>query len=732
MYVFSPRRGSLFEPAARPDGAGAPHVRERLLPGLVGAICLVVLTLSTVPALGARPAFTPLVDDGTPPAGDSKEASAGPEGANDASATTQPGGDAASADALPEFDATDLDDIELLDLDVAAVVTAARQEQKINEVPYAVTVITGEDIRRSGAFSVPDALRLAAGVDVGDLSSGTVAVSPRGFHGFLSRQVLVLVDGRQIYDSLFGGTLWNSWPVQLEDIERIEVIRGPGGVTWGANAMNGVVNIITKEPAADTGLTWTFSGGSRGWNREHFDYGFSEDRLQLRISGEFEGHDGFPRGGSPLFPLDDDFKVGRINLKAVYRPSDRDTLTVGAGHALVDGGMSLAPLTGIGAAKNPFSQASYLQFRWSHETADQRQTDLTAYVNEFAGSSGTKFLDYRFQQYALQLSYAFDAGEAHRIRLGLDTRADVLDTSYAQPFLLTEDFLSTGIIGLYIQDEWQLAPRWRLDLGARVDYEFYGGFQPSARAALSYDISENQVCFAAVSRAFQMPSVGLRHLNIPGFNGVLRATASQDVSPESVIAYELGYRGTHFDRLHTSASLFWHEYDDLTTLSARLGPPGLGRFHLDNRARASLCGVELEATCNVTDCLTLLGNYTYQRFDWRAAVPYFDKELMSPPRHKLMLGARYDLTDDWHLSAHAYYVDDVYGPEPSFPFVARSIDDYWRLDLRVEHEFWDDRAALALGVRNLLDDHHPEGTSLFLNNAEVPRIFYAELRLDFK
>ena len=158
----------------------------------------------------------------------------------------------------------EIEDIDLLDIEIPVVVTASRREQSVNTLPYAVSIITAEDIRRFGARSVPDALRLATGVDVAELSFGSAGVSPRGMHGFISRQVLVLVDGRQIYDSWFGGAVWSSWPFQLEDIARIEVIRGPAGVTWGANAVHGAINIITKDPRDQRGLTFSASGGSRG------------------------------------------------------------------------------------------------------------------------------------------------------------------------------------------------------------------------------------------------------------------------------------------------------------------------------------------------------------------------------------------------------------------------------------------------------------------------------------
>ncbi|MHC4698851.1 MAG: TonB-dependent receptor plug domain-containing protein [Planctomycetota bacterium] len=624
----------------------------------------------------------------------------------------------------------DLEDLDLLELEIPVVVTAARREQKINTVPYAVSIITAEDIRRSGARSIPDALRLVPGVDVADLSAANAAVSPRGFHGFVARQVLVLVDGRQIFDSLFGGTLWGSWPFLLEDIERIEVIRGPGGVAWGANAVNGVINIITKDPTDQVGLTLTSSGGSRGSFKQYIGYGIQQDeRLRLRISGEYEAHDGFRKGGSILRSLDDEYKTGRIALHALFDIGPEDSLTLSAGSALVDGGYPPTPLAGLGLRRNSRSRASFVMGTWSHETGHDERFEVTAYVNEFEASPGLPAIDYRYQQIALQFGHTFRPAEAHRLTWGVDTRVDLLDATNADPFMLSKDFVSTAIIGVYLQDEWQFAPKWTLDLGARIDYEFYGGFQPSARAAFAYTLTRDSMIYGAVSRAFQMPPAGLRFLDIPLLNGIAHAKGNRDVEVESVVAYELGYRGRFFDRLDTNLNLFWHELDDVTTLSPMLGPPGLIRMDLDNRAGASIYGAEVDAKLVATKKLTLLANYTYQRLDWRSSSPLHEKDAITPPEHKFMLGARYSPTDDLHLSGHLYYVDDVEAPLPSNPFSLRDIDSYFRLDLNAEYDFADDRASIAVGVRNLLDSSHYEGGTLFLNDAEVPRMIYAELRI---
>ncbi len=625
-----------------------------------------------------------------------------------------------------------LDDVDLLELDVPVVVTASRREQKITAVPHAISIITQEDIRRSGARSIPDALRLVPGVDVSDLAYGSAAVSPRGFQGFVSRQLLVLVDGRQIYDSLFGGTLWHNWPFQLEDIERIEVIRGPGGVTWGANAVFGVINIITKDPADQLGLTLTAGGGSRGTYKEHTGYAWADDKLRLRVSGEYEASDGFRSGGSILRGLEDDYKAGRTGVHAIYEHGPNDTFTVSGGNSLVDGGFPPTPMAGLGWTRNAGSQASFLLGKWTHAGDNDSQYEVTGYVNDFQASPGVPQIDYRYQQLALQFGHTFKLREAHTVAWGIDTRADLLDASNSDPFMLTKSFVSTGIVGVYLQDEWRLAPKWALTVGGRMDYEFYGGFLPSARAALSYDLSDNSMLYGAVSRAVQLPPAALRFLDIPLLNGLVRVTGERDVDEAALLAYEVGYRGKPLDRLETNLNLFWNSYNDLTTITPTLGPPGLVNVDFDNRGSSGGYGVELDGKYRATDRLTLLGHYTYQHLEWKSHVPYEDTDATTPPQHKFMVGARYSATDDLHLSSHLYYVDAVKTPNSAFMFVPRHVDPYFRLDLLAEYEFWNDRASVSVGVRNLLDDDHFEAGTLFLNNAEVPRMVFAELRLSFK
>ena len=617
-------------------------------------------------------------------------------------------------------------------MEVPVVVTAGRREQKITTVPYAVSVITAKDIRQSGARSIPDALRLAPGVDVAELTFSTYAVCPRGFHGAVGGKVLVLVDGRQIFDSVFGGTLWGNWPFQLEDIARIEVIRGPAGVTWGANTANGVINIITKDPADQLGFTLTTGGGSRGTHKEHLGYAFQEGKLRVRVSGEYEGSDGFRRGGSILRNLEDDYKGGRMGVHAVYETGPNDTFTVSAGSALVDGGFPTVPLAIVDRRRNPGSQANFVLGKWFHRVNPTNNVELTAYFNDFQISPGIAAIDYRYQQFALQFNQTVRRNDAHVITWGIDSRVDLADASNSDPFMLSKDFVSTAIIGLYLQDEWRFAPQWTLSLGGRVDYEFYGGFQPSGRASLAYELADNAFLYGAVSRAFQMPPAADRFLDIPMFGGLAHITCPQSLDAQPLVAYELGYRGRPLDRLETTLNFFWNEHNDLVAFRPCLGPPGLIQFRLDAPASATIYGLELDAKWAVNDQFTLLGNYTFQQLHWRSSRPMTADDYMTPPEHKFMLGARYSPTDDLHLSSHLYYVDAVQAPNPSNPLASRHVDPHFRLDLRAEHEFWDDRASFAVGVSNLLDSGHYEGGTMFLNDAEVPRMIFAEFRVTLK
>lgn len=294
----------------------------------------------------------------TPTRAEEPETTGSSDISNSPGTAEDPPADSPDDDAMEESEGEGSEDaIDLYELDVPIMVSVNRRKENIKTLPYAATVITAEDIRRAGARTVPDALRLAPGVDVSDLTSGTSAVSVRGMHGLLANTVLVLVDGRQIFDPMFGGTLWGNWPFQLEDIDRIEVIRGPAGVAWGANAATGIINIVTKDPNDQIGLTTTAGGGSRGWNKEHVGYGFKEDNLRMRVSTEYEATDGFRNGVSILGPFDDEYKGGRVGARGIWTPTKDDEVSFSFGNHILEGGVTPTPLA-LGGYRTSSSNAT--------------------------------------------------------------------------------------------------------------------------------------------------------------------------------------------------------------------------------------------------------------------------------------------------------------------------------------------------------------------------------------
>jgi iron complex outermembrane receptor protein len=626
-----------------------------------------------------------------------------------------------------EDEAYELDSIALYDLEVPTVFSAARREERLDTVPYAMSVITAEDMRAAGVLRVPEALRLVPGVDVAALGMTNYAVSPRGLHGYISNLTLVLIDGRQIYDSLFGGTIWEAWNLPVDNIERIEVIRGPAGATWGTNAVNGVINIITKDPRGEDGLTYIQQGGLRGFHREQISYSWSDEKLAYRVTGEYESHDGVVRGGSLITPLDDFGWSTRGSFRLDYQANETDQWQFTGGHHSGQNGQTAT--TAFFNQLTPYTRGSYLTLNWTRQVDVDNQISFFGYINDFAVSNGLPSVDYAYQQYALQFSHSCKSVDNQYFTWGIDTRLDQFDGSNADPFITDEAIIQSGIISIYAHNEWQVSDSWRLDLGGRVDYDSYFGFQWSGRTAMRYQIDERSSVYGAISRAYQSAPAAVRNLNLPIANPFVYLTVDQDVVSTDLLAYEIGYHTQPNEKFELGITPYWHEYDNISTNGLAAPPPG--PIHLKNRttAEASLYGVEVDARYRLSDNTLLLGNYTYQDVYWRSKSNFIDSDYIRPPRHKFMTGVRNSPIENLHLSAHLYFTDCTSAADGADLIKPLRIDKVFRLDLRAEYEFWNDRAALAVGVQNLLDNHHYEGSTSFLNSSEVPRMVYAELRL---
>ncbi|HUU11674.1 MAG TPA: TonB-dependent receptor, partial [Phycisphaerae bacterium] len=393
----------------------------------------------------------------------------------------------------------------LLWQEIPTVISASRHEEPASRAPNAVSIITREQIHASGMMSLGDLLRLAVGVDVGQIDAWNYAIGVRGLHGRWSNNTLVLMDGRSIYDPMFGGVMWGTQPVLLEDIERIEVVRGPGGAAWGANAANGVINIITKKPGETPGGFLSQTLTSRLDSLTYMRYGLTAGKLDLRLSA---GYDSMPEIGVREGPGNHDFlRLPRANLRSTYHFDEERSLDIDAGY--VDGVLgNVEGPPGTFAGARWFPQSHYLRTRFTH----QKAPDDLWYVQYFLNrdtldlSQGGPWI--RYTQHDVEVQRVQPAGDRHVLTYGGNLRLDYLDNHgpsvLTGPAVIQFDNRSTRNVqtGLFVQDHIRLNDQWSVVAGARADRNSYTGWEWAGRGSLLYHPVQEHTFRVSAARAF--------------------------------------------------------------------------------------------------------------------------------------------------------------------------------------------------------------------------------------
>jgi iron complex outermembrane recepter protein len=440
----------------------------------------------------------------------------------------------------------DLAELSLEDLMNVRVTSAAKKEQALSQTPAAVYVITGEDMRRSGITTLPDALRLAPGVDVAQLSSDTWAVSIRGFNGLHSNKLLVLIDGRSVYSSVFSGVLWNKEDLMLEDVERIEVIRGPGAALWGANAVNGVINIITKSAHETQGGLLTLGGGMYDRGLGQARYGSSDGHnLDYRLYGKYFNRNSL--GGVANVYQGSGWDMTRGGFRADWNPATHDTLIAeGSIYRGETGELAyqiIPPMAFLGPAPLVDSNGGDLLLRWKHTLAGGAEMAWQAYYDRthqgnFVFGQNENVFDLDFQHH-VPLAGRHDViwGGGFRSTQVRSTQAN-FTTASIQPDT------DLHLFSAFVQDEIALVPqRLWVTAGSRFEHNDYTGWEVQPSLRLLYKLQPHQ----AVSRAVRTPSVYEESIQMPvplapGVPIPATLVGNPNLSSESLLAYELGYR----------------------------------------------------------------------------------------------------------------------------------------------------------------------------------------------
>jgi len=588
---------------------------------------------------------------------------------------------------------TDLTEMSLADLLNVEVTSVSRKPQPLSRTAAAVHVITQEDIRRSGARTIADLLRMAPGFSVAQIDSNSWAVGSRGFSGLYARQLLVLIDGRSVYTPLFGGVHWEMQNLLPEDIERIEVIRGPGGTLWGANAVNGVVNIITKTAATTRGgLVRARTAGPRGTEGDARYGAALGDRVDFRVFGRairresaaFAGIESPDRGAIET-------GGGRVD----WRRSEIETLSV---QAFVQQGRITRILgTAAGLIESPgaFEQSNVV-VSWARTPSGRSDSGVQFYFDGYSQGnvSRSRIAD-------VDARHRHALGRRHEVVVGAGFRSELnVEPGY------TPERERSHVVHAFVQDEIELAKGLYLTPGSKFEHNEYTGFeiQPSLRAL--WRPAARHTLWAAVSRAVRTPSRVNRgaHLLVnaalpTGFPLRVELNGNPAMESERLRGLEAGYR-VQFRTASVDVVAFRNAYDRLQSAEPDFSlpaEPGLLRLRIGNGLEGKTAGVEIAGTWVPMSHVRLVGTYTRLALEVLNSPGSLDflgiaSESSSAPRQQAHGRAYMDLPARFEVSALAWRVGSIEGVP---------VEAYTRLDLNLG---WRANRSLdlAIGVQNLL------------------------------
>ena len=576
---------------------------------------------------------------------------------------------------------------ELMQIDVTST---ARRAEPVGTAAAAVSVITGDDIRRAGVSTIADALALADGVLVARSNNGTWAVTARGFNGGTPNKLLVMVDGRTVYSPLFAGVFWNTLDYVLEDIDRIEVVRGPGATLWGANAVNGIVNIITRHSRDTRGAYLNVSAGNEDRAIAEARYGGASAVATWRIYGKVADRD------SQRFSIGGDSGDPRRRGQAGFRIDSADGGGISwmlLGNAL----HSREELPDRAAAE--FSDMSF-QGRLSLPASATSRVDVQSYYRREYRRVPQQ-LTHHIDIFDLDAQHTFAAGPRHNAVWGGGTRVNWDKTHGSDTIRFTPGSRTYPLFNVFVQDEFALVPE-RTFLTGGLKYErnaFSGGdLQPNIR--LRFMLPNNQILWGAVSHAVRRPTRTDDDIEVFSPGGALLVRGDDGFESERLIASEVGYRVRPSAALSFDATLFIHQFTDLRSQEA----PAIGvvPLTLANTLEGHSRGVELGVNFQpVTWWRTHVGstwlNTSIEPDSGSRDVTGGASE-MNDPGYIFGLRSSIDLLRDVELDVVVRAVDDL--PNPFVPgYSEMTLRLGWRVSPR--HDIW-------IVGHDLLHDHHPE------------------------
>jgi iron complex outermembrane receptor protein len=635
---------------------------------------------------------------------------------------------------------TELHFDDLMKLPVSSV---SKRETSLIQSPAAISVITAEDIRRSGLTSLPELLRSVPGLNVARINSAEWAITARGFNDQYASKLLVLVDGRSIYTPMFAGVYWNANDIVLEDIERVEVIRGPGAALWGANAVNGVINIITKKSQDTLGSLASATYGSDQKPSGLLRYGgkLNSDtfyRAYVKYA-DWDGYATAPAGrDSP-----DSWNSIRGGMR-LDRQTDRDAFMM-QGEVYGTRANERFERINLTAPLREevdllhHNSGGHLLGHWSRDFSSSAKLSVQAYYDYFHQWDGD-IVETR-DTFDFDLQHEFHALDRHSIVWGTGYRytSDKLPPTFYLTFFPAQE--RDRLYSAFVQDEIALITnRLALTVGGKLEHNEYTGFELQPNIRLLFSPDEQHAAWASIARAVRTPGRFHRNsrLNVstsqfPGSPPFLVALFSTpDAVSEEELAYEVGYRIQPSHRVSFDMTAFYNDYDKLFAYTAGSvsfeSEPAPAHLLLPINQKNSLSGAsygsEVAARWAPLDNWQLSAAYSWLHMHLS---PDESSEAKNP-QHQWQLRSDLNLTSTVQLSTAAYYVSHITSPLDDGTV---SIDAYLRLDMGLQ---WQPTGAMQVGLygQNLLDRHTEFGSFKVPELIEIPRSVLGRITWNFR
>ncbi len=633
---------------------------------------------------------------------------------------------------------------QLMEIEVTSV---SRKSQPLSETPAAVYVITEEEIRRSGMTTVPELLRVVPGLEVARVHANRWAITARGLNGPTAHELLVLVNGMTVYSPLFNGMLWNIQRVSLENIERIEVIRGPGGAVWGANAVNGVINIITKDANETQGGLVSGGGGNEERGFAFARYGGKiRENTAWRASSEF-----FNRGGTLDLTGADagDNWYGTLNsFRLDWDASERDAAALIVNGYVDRAGTRISetsltpPFSSIPGTKE-LHLATDILGRWSRRISDLSDMKVQGYYMRDQTWHSAALTGIQLDQADLDFQHRLPIGERNDFIWGVGYRLVWSRTDGAFTNVYVPADRTTHLFSGFLQDDLTLIPdRLHLIAGSKVEHNSFTEFEYEPTARLLWHPREGHTVWAAFSRAIRSPSIGENDAIIntdafvdstTGLVTVIEVSGNPAFNSEELFAYELGYRTQLRENLSFDLATFLHQYDRLLSFmvgtptvsldpSAHTVVPVTGSNGLNGRGY----GAETSIKWQPLDRWKTAAGYTYLNFNTTSETGSAGDALLTAllnsqsPDHQFQLRSFVDLPWDLEFDQALYFVNTVSGA---------NAPRYARVDARVGWQLLKN-LELSVAGQNLFDARHAEfaTSGIVENGTRIGRSVYGKLK----